>query len=194
MRVIKSELARDRERERWERRKEAGHEHMLPLCAKPHWLRQPTHTLHCCCCCHSSPLQHQHHGTTQSNKAGEMNLERDGVSPVSVLPGQGCLAWITQPDYTHTHSYIYRVVAFSCLASHPLKFVTLLRWATIQHCMMNCDTTEIFIISSWASHFHLKSCNILICSCQALKLSDTFFFSMNLQHSEIILQSFQGQS
>lgn len=34
-----------------ERRKKAGHEHMLPFGAKPHWLRQPTHTLHCCCCC-----------------------------------------------------------------------------------------------------------------------------------------------
>lgn len=44
-----------RGRERWERRKEAGHEHMLPFCAKPHWLGKPTQTLHCCCSCHSSP-------------------------------------------------------------------------------------------------------------------------------------------
>jgi len=56
--AIKRRLAQGRkekdrgdERERWERRREAGYEHMLPLCAKPHWLRQPTHTLHCC---HSS--------------------------------------------------------------------------------------------------------------------------------------------
>jgi len=41
---------KDESDERLERRRETGHEHMLPLCAKPHWLRQPTHTLHCCCC------------------------------------------------------------------------------------------------------------------------------------------------
>ena len=137
------ERARKREKherdKRLERRKEAGHVHMLPLCAKPHWLRQPTHTLHCCCCQQSGPLQHIHHGTTQSNKAGVMNLERDRVSPVSALPEQGS---ITQTHYTntytdmctHTHTHkhtptvaLYRAVAFSCSASQQsLKCVILL--------------------------------------------------------------------
>lgn len=34
--------------------------------------------------------------------------------------------------WLYTHTYIYRVVAFSCLASHPLNFVTLPMSATIQ--------------------------------------------------------------